>query len=83
MHLSKKIQNWLDQADIHAILPTYELVFFTKFYNNWFKIVDCFLMLYFWASAVFLDQSLLSILHTFAKSWLEHRTMVRYPGTLS
>ena len=29
-----------NQADIQAILPTYELVIFTKFHKDWVKIVD-------------------------------------------
>ena len=29
-----------NQADIQAILSTHELVIFTKFHNNWMKIVD-------------------------------------------
>ena len=29
-----------NQADIQAILPTHELVIFTKFHNNWNEIVD-------------------------------------------
>ena len=33
-----------NQADIQAILPTHELVIFTKFHNNWIEIVDFLLI---------------------------------------
>ena len=39
-----------NQADIQAILPTHELIIFTKFHNDWVKIVD-FLFLLFLTSA--------------------------------
>ena len=37
---NKNLQFIPNQADIQAILPTHELVIFTKFHNNWMKIVD-------------------------------------------
>ena len=37
---NKKTQFLPNQADIQAILPTHELVIFTKFHNNWMEIVD-------------------------------------------
>ena len=36
-----------NQADIQAILPTYELFIFTKFHNDWVKIVDFLIKAYF------------------------------------
>ena len=36
----KNTQFLPNQADIQAILPTYELVIFTKFHDNWTEIVD-------------------------------------------
>ena len=35
-----------NQADIQAILPTHELIIFTKFHNDWVKIVDFLFQLF-------------------------------------
>ena len=48
-----------NQADIQAILPTHELVIFTKFHNNWIEIEDFFNSLIFGQSS-FLQHSLVS-----------------------
>ena len=37
---NKYLQFLSNQADIQGILPTHELIIFTKFYNDWVKIVD-------------------------------------------
>ena len=37
---NKNLQFLPNQADILAILPTHELIIFTKFQNDWVKIVD-------------------------------------------
>ena len=42
-----------DQAETLSILPTHEIVIFTKFHTNWTKIVDFSLIAYFSASAIF------------------------------
>ena len=38
--INKNLQFLPNQANIQAILPTHELVIWTKFHNNWIKIVD-------------------------------------------
>ena len=47
-----------NQADIQAILPTHELVIFTKFHNDWMKIVDFFINGPFLGKGTFLFTSL-------------------------
>ena len=48
-----------------AILPAHELVFFTMFHNNFGSKLRIFLLLYFWASPLFLHQSLCFQLFTY------------------
>ena len=48
-----------DLANILAILPTHELIILTKFDGDWTKIVDFLLLVYFWASVFFKNQSLI------------------------
>ena len=43
-------KNWTSPKFFLAILPTHELVFFTKFHNNWIKIVDFLIKGHFWSS---------------------------------
>ena len=39
---NKNLQFLPNQADIMAILPTHELVIFTKFHDNWIEIVKLY-----------------------------------------
>ena len=45
-------------ADILAVLSTHELIILTKFDEDWTKIVDFLLALYFWSSIIFFNHSL-------------------------
>ena len=54
----KDPQLFSNQADIQAILPTYELVILSKFHKDWQKIVDFLVVATFLASLNFLHQSL-------------------------
>ena len=54
MPLIKNLQFLYNQANIQAILSTFELVIFTKFHKDWIKIVDFSTKAYFWASNIFL-----------------------------
>ena len=47
-----------NQADIQAILPTHELIILTKFHKDCQKIVYFSVIAKFWASLIFLHQSL-------------------------
>ena len=59
--LIKNPQFCSDLAEILAILPTHELIILTKFDGDWTKIVDFLLVVYFWASIIFFNQSLLTL----------------------
>ena len=54
MLLAKNLQYLSDFADILAILSTHELIILTKFDEDWTKIVNFLLGLYFWSSINFL-----------------------------
>ena len=42
-----------NQGYIKAILSTHELIIFTKFHEDWVKIVDFSIKAYFWAINIF------------------------------
>ena len=59
MRLAQKLANnknpqfLPNHADIKAILPTHELVIFTKFHKDWVKIMDFSIKACFWVSNIF------------------------------
>ena len=52
--LIKNPQFYSDLAEILLMLPTHELIKLTKFDDDWTKIVDFLLVVYFWVSVIFL-----------------------------
>ena len=58
MLLAKNLQYLSDFADILAILSTHELIILIKFDEDWTKIVNFLLELYFWSIIIFFNQSL-------------------------
>ena len=55
----KNSQYYSDLAEILAVLPSHVLITLTKFDEDWTKIVDFLLALYFWSSIIFFNKSLL------------------------
>ena len=53
MLLMKNPQFFSESAETLAILPIHEMVVFTKFHENWAKIVDFSLIAYFGACLIF------------------------------
>ena len=59
--LVKNPQFLSNQTDIQATSPTHELVILVKFHKDWQEIVDFLVIAKFWASPIFLHQSLWKI----------------------
>ena len=56
--LIRNSQFYSNLAENLAILPTHGLIILTKFDQDWTKIVNFLLVVYFWASIIFFNQSL-------------------------
>ena len=60
--ITKSPQFHSDLAEILAVLPTHGLIILTKFDEDQTKIVDFLLVVCFWASIIFMNQSLVTLI---------------------